>query len=193
MELSQANIPVEAEVKLGMAEAERGPVAARLLGLGFRDTGTVEQIDYYVEYESSDLGGINFSRLRSEHGVYSWNRKRHTLDANSTKVRLEESRDLSVDEFNTMLSQASAEPIIIRKQRSNYTGFIKTWPATVSLDVVVLGGETKYFIEVEVMTDVEHGAEVRTLCKTWAREALGVTGPESVGYLNQYLAARTSL
>lgn len=190
-ELPQTNIPVEAEVKLSMTEAERGPVVARLIELGFREVGAVEQIDYYVEHESSDLGGMNFSRLRNESGVYTWNRKRHALDANGAKVRLEEARDLSAEEFNALLSQAPAEPIIIRKQRDNYMGFIEEWPTTVSLDVVVLGGETKYFIEVEVMTDVEHGAEVRTLCKTWAREVLGITGLESVGYLKQYLAAHS--
>lgn len=189
MELPQTNIPVEAEVKLSMTEAECGPMIVRLLELGFREAGTVAQEDYYIEHESSDLGGMNFSRLRNEGRVYTWNRKRHALDAHGEKVRLEEARDLSEEEFHSLLSQASASPIIIRKQRDNYTGFIAEWPTTVSLDVVVLNGETKYFVEVEVMTDVEHGAVVRALCRTWARETLGATGFESAGYLKQYLAA----
>lgn len=188
MALPQTNIPVEAEVKLSMAANERAPMSARLLALGFHPSGTVAQEDYYIEHESSDLGGMNFSRLRNESGVYTWNRKRHALDVNSEKVRLEEARDLSEEEFKTLLSQAPTGPIIIRKQRDNYTGFIAEWPATVSLDVVVLNGEIKYFVEVEVMTDVEHGVEVRALCKTWAREVLGATGFESAGYLKQYLA-----
>lgn len=188
----QINIPVEAEVKLNMTEAERGPIVARLLELGFREVGIVEQTDYYVEHESSDLGGMNFSRLRDESGVYTWNRKRHALDASGAKVRLEEARDLSVEEFNSLLSQAPTEPIIIRKQRSNYAGFIEEWPTTVSLDVAVLNNEEKYFIEVEVMTDVEHGAEVRSLCKLWAVQKLGVTGAEAPGYLKQYLSTTPS-
>lgn len=189
---SQTNIPVEAEVKLSMTAAEREPMIARLLELGFREAGTVAQEDYYIEHESSDLGGMNFSRLRNEGGVYTWNRKRHALDANGEKVRLEEARDLSEEEFNTLLSQAPAEPIIIRKQRSNYTGFIEEWSTTVSLDVVVLDNEEKYFVEVEVMTDVEHGAEVRSLCKLWAVQKLGVTGAEAPGYLKQSLSTRPS-
>ncbi len=189
MDLPQSNIPVEAEIKLSMTEVERSSMIARLLELGFKEAATVGQEDYYIEHESSDLGGMNFSRLRNESGVYTWNRKRHALDANGEKVRLEEARGLSEEEFNTLLSQAPAEPIIIRKQRSNYTGFIEEWSTTVSLDVVVLNGETKYFVEVEVMTDVEHGAVVRALCRTWARETLGATGFESAGYLKQYLAA----
>lgn len=192
MELPSSYIPVEAEVKLSMTEAERGLIVARLLELDFREEGTVEQVDYYIEHQPSDLGGMNFSRLRNENGVYTWNRKRHALDANGVKVRLEEARALSEVEFNALLSQVSATPIVICKQRSNYAGFVEGWPATVSLDVVVLNAETKYFVEVEVMTDVEHGAEVRALCRTWAREVLGATGLESAGYLKQYLAAHTA-
>lgn len=183
---------VEAEVKILLTQAEYLELPVKLTGLGFSASQPVAQVDYYIEHESSDLGGMNFSRLRNESGVYTWNRKRHALDANGAKVRLEEARDLSVEEFNTLLSQAPTEPIIIRKQRSNYAGFIEEWPTTVSLDVVVLNNEEKYFIEVEVMTDVEHGAEVRSLCKLWAVQKLGVTGAEAPGYLKQYLSTTPS-
>ncbi|MBL8031147.1 MAG: CYTH domain-containing protein [Candidatus Doudnabacteria bacterium] len=182
-----AHVPVEAEVKLVISEAEYESLSARLLELGFGATPRVAQEDYYIEHEASDLGGMNFSRLRKEDSTYTWNRKHHALDSQGEKVRLEETKDLSEAEFYSLLSSAPSEPIIIRKDRQNYTGTIETWPATVSLDMVVMNEVTKYFIEVEVMTDIEHGVAVRRLCKDWAVTVLGVTGMEAPGYLKQYL------
>lgn len=192
MEPQPSQVPVEAEVKLAITEKEYKSLPARLLELGFHPAPQATQEDYYIEHEASDLGGMNFSRLRRENGVYTWNRKHHALDSQGEKVRLEETRDLSEAEFYALLSSAPSEPIIIRKDRQNYTGTMETWSTTVSLDTVVMQEVTKYFIEVEVMTDIEHGVAVRRLCKGWAVTVLGVMGVEAPGYLKQYLNANLS-
>lgn len=186
---------VEAEVKYQVSGFEYTHFPTLITNLGFLDAGVVTQEDRYVTYEPSPLGGFDFERIRKtvasdEQIQYSWDRKYSAKDGADKKVRLEDSRVTTQQEYDQALALASVECPVVHKQRHNFTGALSDWPATISLDLVNFGGEDEYFIEAEILTDTEHGREARKLCKQWLAESLGVnTLQEAPGYLKQYFAS----
>lgn len=189
------SVHVEAEVKYQISESDYAEFPELMLQFGFTDIGIAQQEDTYVSYEPSVLGGFDFERIRktvSDVGQvgYSWDRKYSAKDDAGKKVRLEDSRVTSQNEYSESLALASADCPVVYKKRRNFTGLVGDWPATVSLDQVNFGSGEEYFIEAEVITDPQHGREVRKLCKEWLSHALGIdTTQEAPGYLKQYFAS----
>lgn len=189
------SIHVEAEVKYQIFESDYAQFPKLITQLGFADLGIAEQEDTYVSYEPSTLGGFDFERIRKTTDdvgqvSYSWDRKYSAKDNFGKKVRLEDSRVTSQSEYGESFALASIDCPRVFKKRHNFTGLIGDWSATVSLDKVNFGVREEYFIEAEVITDTQHGREVRKLCKEWLADRLGVdTLQEAPGYLKQYFAS----
>lgn len=192
--IARMSTHVEAEVKYQISAAEYAELPARLLEVGFLDGGSITQEDRHIMYEPSALGGFDFERIRKTTTTageveYSWDRKFNGKDAAGNKLRLEDSRVTTREEYETALELAPPECPTVLKQRHNFTGTIEGFAATVSLDKVNFGSGDAYFIETEIITTLEHGQEAKQLCTQWLTGSLHInTVVEAPGYLKQYLA-----
>lgn len=187
---------VEAEVKYKISAEEYAQLTKLLVSLGFVNQGVVMQEDYHIAHNTSPFGGMDFQRIRKTtplSGVseYSWDKKSNSVDAHGNKVRLEDSRPSSEEEYNQLLSGAPTDSPRVMKRRHNFVGTIGTWSATISVDAVDFGAGDSYFVEAEIITDLEHGVEAKELCKQWLAENLDIDiTTEAPGYLKQFFASR---
>lgn len=186
--------PVEAEVKYEILSSEYKQLPELLLTLGFVAQSTVVHEDHYVAYEKSSLGGFNFDRARivkteGTPTLHWWNRKTHALDSLGNKIRLEEPKDLTEEQFGQMVAEAPANHPVVLKHRQDFVGKIGEFTATVSLDSILIGGKQKYFVEAEIMSDMEHGHAAKELCARWLGSNLRInTLFEAPSYINQFLS-----
>lgn len=185
---------VEAEVKYKISESDYSQFPKRVIQLGFEDVGVVTQEDLYATYEPSTFGGFDFERVRKSTNLnggveYFWDRKYYAKDANSNKVRLEDSRTSTAEEYASIVNRAPVDCPRIVKQRHNFTGSISGYAATVSLDCVNFGAGHKYFIEAEIITNTDEGKKAQAACTEWLATNLDVdVTKEARGYLKQYMA-----
>ena len=145
-------------------------------------------------YQKNPIGGYDFERYRKITGVnggsFLWNRKARAKDSKGKGVRVEDGEQVTAQEFEQALVSAVQDHPVVHKKRQDFGGKIEHFTATVSLDEALFNGIKKYFLEVEILTDLEQGNFARRLCKDFAKDVLGITSKSAPGYLRQYLAAR---
>ncbi len=161
----------EVEIKIRLSAEEFARMPAVLPALAFSFSAESALTDYYLHYARGARGGYDFTRLRARGGTFLLTRKQWTTDAQGHPVRLEEEHAVSAAEAKRLLAAAPGA-LLLRKHRWDYRGCIDRHAATISLDALELRGETRYFLECEVIIAPAEAAAARERLRAWMRDHL---------------------
>jgi hypothetical protein len=162
----------EAEVKLEVGAEAFAALPGQLQALGLRAGEEERIVDRYLWFRASPNGGFDFRRAREIDGrSFVLTEKRWALDAAGRPVRLEDERLLSPAEFGQLIQEAPSCPSL-RKRRWDFRGRVDGLSAVVSLDRLELRGQTRWFLECEVLSPPELAADTRERLLSWLRASL---------------------
>jgi len=164
----------EAEIKIRLSADEFARLPGALAELGFAPAGEEILTDYYLDFAPSPLGGYDFTRLREiDGGKYLLTQKHWVRDAGGQAVRMEEEREVDVEEAERLLREST--PRILRKRRREYHGLIGARTAAIDIDELELAGKEQYFLECEMLVPRDEAARAREEIIDWMRAHLPVS------------------
>ena len=162
-------LKIESEVKIQLTKDEFSKISKKIIEKGFSLVSSNKISDYYLKKLQSKHGGWDFDRLRSvDDSKYIFTNKEWSLDQNGYKVRNEDEKEVSIQEFQKLIKNYS---VLINKNRTNYKGLLFNKPATISLDELHVN-QNYYFIECEIMTDIKDASIIRKKIFQWMKDEL---------------------
>lgn len=159
----------EAEVKYEINEDVATNLDKILKTKGFNLISQNFLRDYYLSKNKSELGGWDFTRLRKyDDGKTILTQKEWKSDAKGNKVRIEQEKEISVNEFEKLLAQTPTIELI-EKNRKEYRGKVNDCELTIDFDKLSFNDKNYYFVEVERIVDIEDSSKVRAELSEWVK------------------------
>lgn len=143
----------EVEFKVELNKNEETAVIAKLLEIGFEDTGITPQNDHYIHAVKSPYGGYDLRRYRNEAGTYIYTEKIWEM-VNETKARKEDEYEVTEEEFN-IETEKYPNAMVIKKDRHWFKGLDNKVPISVTIDTAKFNhcDYLRFFIEAEIDTE----------------------------------------
>ena len=168
-------LKIESEVKIQLSKDEFEKIPEKIIENDFYFVSSNNLSDYYLKKSKSKYGGWDFIRLRSiSDNKYLLTNKKWFLDKENNKIRNEDEKEISVEEFQKLTQNYS---VLINKKRTNYKGLLFNMPTTVSLDELTIG-KNYYFIECEITTNPDNANTIREKIFQWMKGKLQLDNKE---------------
>lgn len=184
----------EVEGKWPIMPTEWDQLPQRLAAIGFKPGRELSQIDTFLPVNKpGDIRRIRCEQVLSQSTAATIVlTEKSKVEVAGVKTRRETETSLTAEQQEELLAAARAqtnlEPPVLTKMRYEYLGKWAGKPVTVCLDRVHIGGQTRCFLEVELLVQWQDEVWGADACVNWlACQILGEPRPREPRSLKEIL------